>query len=209
MQQKDAYSIINVGFIGYILVNKNTSFFGHWLFRDTVIQKSFSENIAEYIFQHEKNYTRQDLQYTAQEMKDSDTMRILATLQTSKSVFPSDRPDGQMKCPDTKQWFSLVTIRNARGSVPTPSNVSILSEQRSKHKPHGLGVCTAVRTTQQTRPTKSTCLHKCQDTNAMTANSGRVLLIIRMLASKLWRILLTVRMPNVLSRHLLWKSDFL
>jgi len=31
MQQKDSYSIINVGFIGYILVDKNTSFFGHWL----------------------------------------------------------------------------------------------------------------------------------------------------------------------------------
>jgi hypothetical protein len=50
-----------------------------------------SNNIAKYLFQYIKNCTRQDLQYTAQEMKDFETRKILATLQMSKYIFPSDR----------------------------------------------------------------------------------------------------------------------
>jgi hypothetical protein len=49
--------------------------------------ESTSDIIAEYLFQHGKSYTRQDLQYTAQERKDSETRKILATLQMSKVGF--------------------------------------------------------------------------------------------------------------------------
>jgi hypothetical protein len=35
----------------------------------------------------------QDLQYTAKKMEDSETMKILTTLQKSKSIFHCDRPD--------------------------------------------------------------------------------------------------------------------
>jgi len=55
------------------------------------------------------------------------------------------------------------------------SQCYIMSEQRSKCKPHGLSVCTAVQTTQRMRPTERTCSHKCQDANAVAGNSGDVL----------------------------------
>jgi hypothetical protein len=51
--------------IGLILLTKR------FLIRTLTFQghrnsESISDIIAEYLFQHEKNYTRQDLQYTAQ-----------------------------------------------------------------------------------------------------------------------------------------------
>jgi hypothetical protein len=49
-------------------------------------------------------------------------------------------------------------------------------EQFSRRKLQRLGVRTAVRTTQRTQPTKSTCSHKCQDANAITTN-GEVLML--------------------------------
>jgi hypothetical protein len=57
----------------------------HFLFWTLTFQghcnsESISDITVEYLFQHGKNHTMQDLQYTTQEMKDSKTMEILATL---------------------------------------------------------------------------------------------------------------------------------
>jgi hypothetical protein len=105
----------------------------HFLFWTLTFQghrnsESISEIVEEYIFQHGKNCTRQDLQYAAQERKYSEIRKILATLQMTKSIFP------------------LLLFEPPRGSVRTPTSVFILSEQHIRRKPQGLGVRTSVRT---------------------------------------------------------------
>jgi len=69
-----------------------------------------------------------------------------------KVSFPCDRPDGAKEASECQP-------------------VLILSEQRIRRKPQGLGVRTAVRT----RPTESICSHKCHDANTVARNSGGIL----------------------------------
>jgi predicted nucleic acid-binding Zn ribbon protein len=69
----------------------------------------------------------------------------------------------------------IMTIRMAQRKHSDASQCYILSEQRNRRQPQGLGIRTAVRTTQWTQPTESTCSHKCREANAVAANNGNVL----------------------------------
>jgi len=84
------------------------------------------------------------------------TMKILATLQMAKSVFPCDHSNGPEKAFGRQPMFHPV-----RTTYQTQTTRTWCSHSRPD--------------AHRTRPTESTCSHKCQGANAVTANSGCVI----------------------------------
>jgi hypothetical protein len=112
-------------------------------------------DIAEYILQHGNGLIWQGLHQISQRRQFPETRKVLTHVQLNKGGFHCDHLDGPKE-------------------VSRCQPVSILSEQRIRRKPQGLGARTAIQTTQQTWPTESTCSHKCQDVNEVLANGGDV-----------------------------------
>jgi hypothetical protein len=94
--------------------------------------KFISKNIAEYLFQYGKNCTRKNLQYTAQENKDFEDLKILETLKIRKSVFPSSVW--------TPRCQSLDAQHQEQKSCEVPNGSADTShrEQKSYESPDGL-----------------------------------------------------------------------
>jgi hypothetical protein len=65
-----------VGFIGYIMVDKNTVISGHCLNRDTIIQRDFLD-ITDYILQHENGLIWQDMHQISQERQFPEIRKVL------------------------------------------------------------------------------------------------------------------------------------
>jgi hypothetical protein len=79
---------VQIGFISYILIDKNTFFSRHWLFRDTIIQSQFKILLQNIYSSMERIIQDKICNILLKKWK------IMATLQMSKSIFPCDRPDG-------------------------------------------------------------------------------------------------------------------
>jgi len=145
-----------VGFIGYILVDKNTSFSGHWLFKDTVIQSLFKVLLQNIYSSMERIIQGKICNILLKKGKILRQGRFWQLYRCQSRFFLMIVRMAQRKHLDASQCFHPVRI-----AYQTQTTRTLCSHSRSD--------------AQQMWPIESTCSHKCQDANVVATNNGGVL----------------------------------